>query len=429
MASRSGFEKWFQQPVLRSAPPGPPSRQWLARQPKFSTTPAGLEAVAGLPTQGPAEEELAPLPPSRSAEPLPRGRIAGRKQPFDEQAASGSYLRLPPTSVSSMAPGQPFGSSPGGPSPIREPGAIGGERVLSTLRPGGIGLLGETEQEMNERLNREEAAEAVLQSPGLIKAVGLNQMTLPAAISAESAERKHGEDRTKAEKEALEKVGKLQTQQEAMYDRAFDVITASGVELNEARRQATVVSNLDSSAGRQVLQDIRAATEKKSEREAKEGQRERLALTLPGAQTAGQRQLDPAGEIASEPRSVEQFRAGGTYSQAEDIRRATAVEKRRREAAGAPPKPLPKSAPVAVAARETRRIYKDATSQGRIEIARKMQVLAASDRPEAQAARDFLRSEGLRIEALPSTEPPAPPESRWWPPSKWDLDRRLGLVD
>jgi len=264
MASRSAFERWVKQPILRSAPPGPPSRQWLARQPQFSTTPAGLEAVAGLPTQGPAEEGLAPLPPSASAGPLPRGRGAGFGAPESYAPAAERSGRL----------------------------------QLSTLRQDpGIGLMGETEQEMNARLTREEVAEGLGLSSGLAKAVGAGLMTPDAAVKQHASEMKRADDAA----EASFQREKTETQERLKRESDFRDLNALFQEEGQSERDAFLRASDFANAGKadEELKRLRTAREKKAEREAKAADlaektrkvatKERAELSfLPGALQRGE---------------------------------------------------------------------------------------------------------------------------------------------
>ena len=272
---RSGFEKWFQQPVLRSAPAGPPSRQWLARQPKFSTEPMGLGAVAGLPTQGPAVQEVAPLPPSREQEPLPGAPAAERS----------------------------------------------GRLQLSTLRPdAGIGQLGESPEEMNARLAREQAAEGLLTWPGLAKAVGLGQMTLPEAVKFQASESARADKAAEASFQSE----KTETQERLKMESDFRELDALLKDKGYGEREAFLEASRAANAGKapEIITRLRkergerkAAEAKTAATQAKATRRDELAQLLPGSIGRG------AG--VGQPQHVLEFQRGArTYAGAHTAGRA-----------------------------------------------------------------------------------------------------------
>jgi hypothetical protein len=182
----------------------------------------GLEAVAALPTQGPPVEELAPLPPSREMEPLPVAPAAQRA----------------------------------------------GRAQVSTLRPdAGIGLMGETPEEMNARLAREQAAEGLLHYPGLAKAVSLGQMTLPEAIKFQASESARADKAAEASFQREETAYREQLGRRGLHREAVAEMVKEGIDPQEAG--ALAWDWVEAGVADDRIKSIRAAREKKADREAK----------------------------------------------------------------------------------------------------------------------------------------------------------------
>jgi len=320
----------------------------------------GLEAVAGLPRRGRPVEELAPLPPSREREPLPVAPAAERA----------------------------------------------GRLQVSTVRPdAGIGLLGETPEEMNARLAREEAAEELLQYPGLARAVSLGQMTLPEAIKFQSSERARADKAVEESFEREETAYREQLGRRGLHREAVAEMGKEGIPPEEAG--ALAWDWVEAGVADDRIKALRAAREKKAEREAKAADLARKADAAARKERAGLEFIGGGalrrGEIGPQTQEAQAFQAGAlTLPQARE-----ATEKRM-----APPKAKPKSAPISAGAWQIVGQFKKVEEKEQAEILDDLRLIAQGDPNEQSTidAKDALRRIGEP--GAPTPVPPAPPVPR-----------------
>ncbi|MHC4501819.1 MAG: hypothetical protein ACYTFI_00820 [Planctomycetota bacterium] len=136
------------------------------------------------------------------------------------------------------------------------------------MRPdAGIGLLGETPEEMNARLAREQAAEGLLQYPGLAKAVSLGQMTLPEAIKFQSSERARADKEAEASFQREETAYREQLGRRGLHREAVAEMGKEGIPPEQAG--ALAWDWVEAGVADDRIKSLRAAREKKADREAK----------------------------------------------------------------------------------------------------------------------------------------------------------------
>lgn len=211
-ATLAAFQRWVEPGPAARWPQGPPSRQWLARQPRFSTRPLGLEAVAGLPSARPGIAEERPLPQPQALVPLPA--------PAAERA---------------------------------------GREIISTLRPpGGEGL-----EEMETRLRREEAAQT-LGNEETRAAYMAGELTLAQAQAREDAMWKRADELARLSQERERETEEAARKDAAMVETIAQTLRQAG------RDPMTVYQTawdwVNAGQGPEQLKAFRAVEEEKAER-------------------------------------------------------------------------------------------------------------------------------------------------------------------
>ena len=246
-ASLAAFQRWIEpQPMARS-PQGPPSRQWLARQPRFSTEPLGLGAVARIPTARVGEER--PLPQPRAAAPLP--------------------------------------------APAAE---RGGREIISTLRPPG----GETLEELETRLSRERAA-GTLGNEETRAAYMAGELTLAQAQGREDVMWKRADDLARLSQERERGTEEAARQDTAMVETIAQTLRDAG------RDPMTVYQTawdwVNAGQGPEQLAAFRKGEQEREAGRAKLAQREAgLPLVAPELRPAAKAGV-PLPTLLAEPRT------------------------------------------------------------------------------------------------------------------------------
>lgn len=285
-AALAAFQRWVEPRRVPTLPQGPPSQQFLARRPQLSTLPMGLGAVARIPTARMGEER--PLPQRRETAPLPFAPAAERA----------------------------------------------GRLQLSTLRPEpGIGLLGETEEQLRERLTRARAAKEVLTWPGLAEAHELGQITLPEGLRFQAAEQKRADEAAEASFQREEKEYRGQLSRRALQREAANELVREGMDEQEAGGLAW--DWVEAGVADARIKDIRARREKEAERKAKG-----LELATKERKVAGEERaalgLIPGavlpGKIGPQTQEAAAFQAGAVT-----LPQARATTEKRLEAAAERP--------------------------------------------------------------------------------------------